>query len=287
MLVNNKKITVTGKFIKIAMITEEWYDDIEDPISFLEKIKNAKLKADIFTFWQRLPDTEPKYSYYMELDSVAALPITNFEHWWMKQINAKTRNMARKAEKKGVEIKLVDYTDDFVQGLFNIFNETPIRQGKPFWHYGKNFEIIKHEFSKNIHREKIIGAYYENELIGFIMLADTENYAMITQILSMIKHRDKSTTNALLARAVEICANQNIPYLVYAKWVSGSLGNFKRHNGFVKVDLPRYYIPLNIKGRIILKLNLHHGIIGIIPEKLKVLLLSIRKKWYSKYILSS
>ena len=25
--------------------------------------------------------------------------------------------------------------------------ETPVRRGKPFWHYGKNFETVKSEIS--------------------------------------------------------------------------------------------------------------------------------------------
>lgn len=280
-LVNNKEITVSGKFVKIARLEEEWYEDIDDPVSLISKLKNSNVTADIFTFWQRLPDIEPKYNYHLEYDSIAVLPISSFDHWWTKQINAKTRNVARKAEKKGVEIKIVDFDDEFVKGMTGIFNETPVRQGKPFWHYGKDFGTIKREFSRYIFREDIIGAYYKNELIGFIMLAYAGNYAITGQILSMIEHRDKSPTNALLAKAVEICADKKIPYLVYAKWEEGTLGAFKRHNGFEKVDLPRHYIPLTLKGRIALKMNLHHGFSGILPQKWKNSLKNFRSKLYS------
>lgn len=282
MLVNNKEITVSGKFVKIARIEEEWYEDIDDPVSLISKLKNSNVKADILTFWQRLPDIEPKYNYYMEYDSIAALPITTFDGWWKKQINAKTRNVARKAEKKGVQIKLTVFDDNFVKGLMAIFNETPIRQNKPFWHYGKDFKKIKKEFSKNIHREGIVGAYLNDELIGFIMLAHADRYAMTTQILSKIGHRDKSPTNALLAKAVEICDKKKIPYLIYAKWVNGPLGDFKRHNGFQRFDLPRYYIPLTIKGKMALKLRLHHGIVGVLPKRIVLQLRDLRTKWYSR-----
>ena len=281
MIVDNKEIKITGRFIKTARLKEEWYEDVDDPKALLEEIKRIKPKPDIFTFWQRLPDIEPKYNYHMEYDPIAALPITSFDHWWKSQINAKTRNVARKAEKKGVEIKLVEFDDEFVKGITAIFNETPVRQGKPFWHYGKDFDTIKREFSRYIFREDMIGAYYKNELIGFIMLAYAGRYAITGQILSKIKHRDKSPTNALLAKAIEVCSEKGIPYLNYAKWEDGTLGSFKQHNGFMKYDLPRYYIPLTIKGKIVLKMYLHHGFAGIIPREIKKHLIDLRKKFYS------
>jgi len=46
----------------------------------------------------------------------------------------------------------------------------------------------------------------------------------------------------------------------YGKKQRDSLADFKRHNGFQKVDLPRYYVPLTAAGRIALRLGLQHGI---------------------------
>lgn len=281
MNVCGKKLQILGKLIRLARLEEEWYEDLDDPEAFIACLKKEKVQADIFTFWQRLPDIEPKYDYFMEYDSIAALPISTYDHWWKSQINAKTRNVARKAEKKGVEIRLTQFDDDFVRGMTNIFNETAIRQGKPFWHYGKTFDTIKEEFSRYIYREEMIGAYYKNELIGFIMLAFAGKYAITGQILSMIQHRDKSPTNGLVAKAVEICSQKNIPYLVYAKWDDGSLGSFKKHNGFEKVNLPRYYVPLNVKGKITLMFKLYKGITGMLSEKNKSYLKNLRYKYFS------
>lgn len=278
MLYQESEIEIKGKFIKIARIKDDWYIDVEDPSFITEKIKG---KADIFTFWQRLPETKPKYNYYLEWISIAVLPIVNFDYWWEKQINAKTRNVVRKAQRNGIIIKLADFDDEFIKGITDIFNETPIRQGKPFWHYGKNFLTIKKEFSKNIHRETIIGAYFNNTLIGFIMLADAGKFLMTTQIISQNQHRDKSPTNALIAKAVEICADKKVPYLVYAFWCDGTLGDFKRHNGFQRMDIPRYYIPLTIKGKIVLFLKIHQGLNAIIPPNLKRYFKFLRWKWNS------
>ncbi|PXF56321.1 MAG: hypothetical protein C4B58_13920 [Deltaproteobacteria bacterium] len=282
MLLDNKKITINGGLIKTARLKDEWYEDIEDPAPLINEIKRSKYKPDIFTFWQRLPETTPKYNYYSEWESIAVIPIKDYDYWWKKQINAKTRNMVRKADKKGVKIKLADFNDEFVKGMRNIFNESPIRQGKPFWHYGKNLETLKKEFSRNLHREDILGAYFNDELIGYIMLAYAGKFAMTTQIVSMIKHRDKAPNNALLAEAIKICDKKKLPYLVYAMWVSGTLGKFKRSNGFERIDLPRYYIPLTAKGKIALNLHLHHGYVGILPERMLKYLIDVRNWWYAK-----
>src|SRR5262249_42666419 len=73
-VVDGKEIVITGGLVKTARLAEEWYQDVEDPELIVEAIKKSKVKVDIFTFWQRLPETEPKYKYYMELESIAALP---------------------------------------------------------------------------------------------------------------------------------------------------------------------------------------------------------------------
>jgi hypothetical protein len=282
MLINGKQIVVKGRIIKIASIDEdeEWFVDIDDPNIIIKEIYNNKIKADVFTFWQRLPNTTPKYDYYMEWDSVAALPVTTYKEWWEKQIDAKTRNVIRKAEKKGIEIRMSAFDEELVKGITDIFNETPIRQGRPFTHYGQSYDSVKDEMADNINRSDFIGAYLNDILVGFIKIIYAGPYAMTVEILSMIEHRDKSPTNALVAKAVELCEEKKIPYLVYAKWPLGPLAEFKKNNGFHKIDLPRYYVPLTVKGKIALKWNLHHGIKELIPEKQRKQLIDIRKKWY-------
>lgn len=282
MKICDKEITIEGGIIKVARLSEEWYEDLEDPVTLIKNLKTKGVKADLFTFWQRLPETEPKYTYFKEWDSIAAIDIKSYDNWWKNQINAKTRNVIRKAEKKGVTIREAEFNDEFVMGMTSIFNEAPIRQGKPFWHYGKSFDTVKKEFSRYLFREDLIGAYYKGELIGFIMLAYAGKYAITGQIIAKIEHRDKAPVNALIAKAVKICADKNLSHLVYAKWDTGTLGNFKRHNGFEKIDLPRYYVPLSAMGRIILKLKLHHGFAGMIPDNIKQLIKNNRMKRYRK-----
>jgi hypothetical protein len=277
----------TGKFIKMAKVEKEFVNEVEDPASVLVQLKNAGLKADIFTFMQPFCERRPKYKYYMEWDNVAAIPLKGYDYWREKQIPKQTRRALRKGFEKGIEVKEVAFNDDLVKGITDIFNETPLRQDKPFWHYGKNFDQVKADMMRDIDRSEFIGAYYKGELIGFIKLLFGEMYARTVQNISKIAHREKYPSNALISKAVEVCCKKEIPFLIYGEFEYGKTGStglieFKRHNGFEKIEIPRYYIPLTLKGRILLAMGLHHGIKGLIPWKIIRFLLEIRKKWYVK-----
>ena len=280
MVINGKKILIEGKIPRIARLEQEWCDDAGDPEILADALRKTADGPDILTFTQRLPDLEPQYGYPMELDSMAVLPIKSYDFWWEKQIERQARNKIRKAQKKGVVVRPTDFDDKLIHGMTSIFNETPIRQGRHFLHYGKDFETIKHQFSRFLFREEIFGAYLREELVGFIFLADAGRYAFLGQIISKIAHRDLAPNNALLAKAVERCAERGFPYLVYALWLDDSLGDFKRSNGFQKFDLPRYFVPLTHKGKLTLKLGLHRGWKGAVPKQLTKPLKKLRRRWY-------
>jgi hypothetical protein len=129
-------------------------------------------------------------------------------------------------------------------------------------------------------REEIFGAYLAEELVGFIFLADAGKYAFLGQIISKIAHRDLAPNNALLAKAVERCAERGFPYLVYALWLDDSLGDFKRSNGFQRFDVPRYFVPLTPIGKLALKVGLHRGRKEAVPKQLRKPLKKLRKHWY-------
>ena len=280
MEINGKDIRIEGTMPRVARLDDEWFDDVETPEILIDTLRKIKRVPDILTFWQRLPEMKPRFCYRMEPDSIAALPITSYSYWWQKQIDGAARNKVRKAEKKGVVVRLTDFNDEFVQGITSIFNETPTRQGRRFLHYGKSFETIKRQFSRFLFREEILGAYVGEELVGFIMLANAGKYAVLGQIISKIARRDLAPNNALLAKAVERCADKEIPYLAYAYWLDDGLGEFKRSNGFQKFDLPRYFVSLTRKGEWALNLGLHRGWKEAIPKRLRKPLKTLRTHWY-------
>jgi Acetyltransferase (GNAT) domain len=280
MEIDGKQIAIDGAIPRVAHLDQEWFEDVEKPDMLVDALRNTKPVPDIFTFWQRLPELEPKYSYRMEPDAIAALPITSYSSWWEKQIDGAARNKVRKAQKKGIEVRLANLDDRFVEGMTSIFNETPIRQGRHFLHYGKDFETVKRQFSRFLFREEIFGAYLGEELVGFIMLANAGRYAVLGQIISKIARRDLAPTNALLAKAVERCAEKGFHYLAYAQWLENGLGDFKRSNGFQKFDLPRYFVPLTRKGELALNLGLHRGWKDALPDRIKTPLKKVRKFWH-------
>jgi hypothetical protein len=272
-------IEITGRFIRIARLQDEWYRDLGDPAPLIDSCR-SRGDVDLFTFWQRLPESHPKYTFAIEWDSIAVLPVSTFDHWWRQQINNKTRNLVVKAKKKGVVVKRAVFDEHFIGGMSRIFNETPIRQERAFVHYGKDAETVKKEFSRYLFREELLGAYLGDELIGFAMVANAGRYAMLGQIISMVRHRDKSPTNALIAAAVELCAERRFPALVYALWPKGSLMDFKKHNGFECVRLPRFYVPVTARGRIALSLGFHRKMSERLPEATVSWLKGLRAQFY-------
>ena len=284
-LVKNQAFLVSGDFIKTASLRqdkEEWLEDIEEPDEVIQALKAAPLKVDILRFWQRIPETETKYGYYKEWRYVAAIPVTEYKHWLQKQISPKARNKIKKSAKFGVVIEETELTDELVRGITDIFNQSPVRRGKRFWHYGKDFETVKKEMSLDLNESIFITAYYGKELIGFIKLLFADRYAMLTLILDKINHRDKAPMNGMIAKAVEICAQRKVPYIVYMMWRRGGHGDFQESNGFERIPVPEYFVPLTFKGAIALRLGLHRGVRGLMPEKFMPWLLALRAKWYSR-----
>ena len=287
MKIDDAEVVIRGNIIKIIQLKDEWDYDIDNPEEFIKKINSQGIKADIFSFIQRIPDTTPKYDYLMEWDNFAAIPINSFDQWWMKQIDDKVRNRARRAEKKGVEIKEVDLDEALVDGIIGIYNENPVRQGRPYDHYGEAKDVVKADMEDRVDRSSFVCAFYKGELIGFIKLINAGNFIRTSGTVAKMAHRDKSPMNALIAASVKACADRNMPYLVYGKYAYGgkgvdSLTEFKEQNGFKKVEIPRYYVPLTLTGKVGLKLNMHNGVKQALPEGLVKRLIDLRKKWYAR-----
>jgi hypothetical protein len=225
----------------------------------------------------------------MEWDNLAVLPVSTFDHWWMHQIRSLPRNRARQAEKKGVVLREVPVDEALFRGIVEIYNECPIRQGKRFPYYGMNLDGARLYASTFLDRSIYIGAFIGDSMIGFIKLVmdESRTQACLVHILSMVKHKDKAPTNALIAAAVRCCADRGIRYLVYERFAYGkkkedSLSHFKEVNGFARVNLPRYYVPLTPLGRAALRLGLHHRLVDHLPESLIAKFRDLRRAWYSR-----
>jgi len=286
-----KDIKVEGKLIRIAHLDGDKYTFPDDPEALLTALRSCGTRIDLFTFLQKLPETSPKYRYPMEWDNLAALPVSTFDHWWTHQIRSFPRNRARQAEKKGVTFREVPFGEELLKGICEIYNECPIRLGKHFPHYGMSIERAREYAGTFLDRSIYIGAFLGDSMIGFIKLVvnETGTYACLVHILSMVRHKDKAPTNALIAQAVRFCAERRIAYLVYENFSYGkkqgdSLSHFKEVNGFQRVDLPRYFVPLTPVGKAAFRLGLHRGLVDHLPESVAAKLREFRRAWYGRKI---
>jgi hypothetical protein len=284
-----KAVRVQGRLIRQARLDADKYLFLDDPEPMLQSLRTSGVRVDLFTFVQKLPETSSRYAYPVEWDNFAALPISTFDHWWEHQIGFKARNKAKQAEKKGVIVREIPFDDDLLRGIWEVYNESPVRQGKPNAHYGKDLETVRKEEATYLDHSVFIGAYYQHKLIGFVKLVadETRTQAGLMNIVSMIQHRDKAPTNALVAHAVRVCADRGISYLVYSNFAYGkkerdSLSDFKERNGFQKIDVPRYYVPLTAAGAVGFRLGLHRRLAEHLPEHLIAPIRELRRLWYNR-----
>jgi hypothetical protein len=287
--VQDREIRIDRRLIRLGYIDGEGFQFLKDPEAAIRTLRESRPGIDIFTFIQKLSETTPKYSFPTESDNFAVLPITTFDDWMKHQIDFKVRNKIRKAEKNGVRVREVPFDDSLIRAISVIYNESPIRQGKRFWHYGKDLETLRKMKATFLERSIFIGAFYQETMIGFVKLVASEDYSQAgtMHIISMVSYRDRAATNALIAQAVRSCADRKIPLLWYANMLYGNkerdpLADFKRHNGFQKVDIPRYFVPLTLAGRVGLRLGLHRGLNSWVPESLARRYRSLRSEWYAR-----
>lgn len=271
-------LVVTGKMFKTAQVYDEvWLEpsNLPDPLTVIEKLRSFHGRPDVFTFAQRLPEVTPKHQYCLEWDNFAVTRTASYEQWFEQMISKEVRKKIKKAARQGVTTEEVHFDDKLVRGIKSIYDESPYRQGRPFWHYQKDVDTIKAENSTYSDRSIFIGAFYSGMLIGFVKLILLGNVASTMQVISKIEHFDKAPNNALLAKTVSVCSSLGVEFLTYGAYSYGrkgefsSITDFKRANGFFRMDVPRYYVPLTFKGKAVLrsgirniaKMRIHSGLI--------------------------
>lgn len=283
----NRNFRVRGRWIRTATLEHEWYDELGGPEAAIREAKAHPGKPDIFTFIQRPPQTAAPLPFYHETDHVAAIPITTFDHWFEKQVIKKTRKNVRRSQKHGVTVRRTHLDDTLVNGIMRIHREVPMRSGRPFRHFDDDFETCKRKHATFPDRSIFIGAYHEERLIGFIKMVLAGSTARTMQFISMDEYRDYSPANALLCEAVKICAERGITHLVYGKLNYGKRGNagleeFKRANGFERLEFPRYFVPFTWKGRLAIRAGLHGDLLDKVPQPLLKLARDVRTRMYLK-----
>jgi hypothetical protein len=286
--IGRKTVVITGRWVKVASLQSEgWVEtELEDPESCVRELlrqRETGLRADVFTFAQKPPSATRRYAYPMDPDSIAVARFRSFKEWW-ESLPQETRKNVRRAQKRGVKIAIQQLTDELVRGIVEINNESPLRQGRRFPHFGKSFEEVKKDYSSFLDRSDFICATHGTELIGILKVVYRGDIASILQLLVKLRHQDKRPANALLAKAMEICENKGISYLTYGKFNYGnkaedSLTEFKIRHGFQEDLVPRYYVPLTTRGAVWRRLRLYRGLLGILPSGMIKVWLKARLAW--------
>jgi hypothetical protein len=287
---DQEQIVVSGRWLRMASIRDEDVRDTRvalDPEAYLNKLRAENIKADIFTFSEPLPNSGPAFNYPFSWNNLAVIPITTFDDWWQNRLTQVTRKNVRRAGRRGAEVKVVPLDEQLARGIKSIYDETPVRQGRRFWHYNKSLEWVLQANSTYRDRSEFLCAYSGEELIGFMRLIYVGEYATIMQILSKNAHFDKRPTNLLISKAVEQCVAHGIRYLVYGRFVYGKnnkspLTEFKRRNGFESVQVRTYHVPLTRLGRLAVKTKLHLGPKHFLPENFLYWLLNLRSWFYNR-----
>ena len=285
--VNGKSIVVKGKWLRIAVIhEEEWLEtEVEDPDLCVKALKEqvwGNHPADIFSFSQKLPGTAPKYSYPMEWDSIAAIRIATFKTWW-ENLPQETRKNVRRSQKRGVTVVVKNLDTSLIQDLIDLNNDAPVRQGKPFTHFGKTFDQVARDQASFLDRSDYICAYAEAQLVGVAKLVYRGDVASILTFLTKKSQQDKRPANALMAKTVELCEQKKISHLIFGMFNYGNkrdtpLREFKIRHGFEEILVPHFFVPLTVKGAISVKLKLHRGLLGLLPHSVISLLVNARAK---------
>jgi hypothetical protein len=268
-------------FVRMAQDVQEYEKNIVPSEEFLDKLVERGI--DIFTFLERkwcYPTSNSAATWMKSEDNVGLLEIKDYPEWWT-DVGKKTRNMVRRAKKSGIEVTTVQPNEKLAEGIWKIYNETPIRQGRAFIHYGESLKsVTANMFAAR--NSTFIGAFLQNELVGFLQIIYGDNIAIVSQILSLQKHWDKAVNNALLSKAVEICASNGERWLIYGRIGNHpSLDKFKESNGFVKYPITRYYVPLTRKGRFAAHMGLQRELKDVLPQSLKYPLIPVLN-WVSR-----
>ncbi|HXS76330.1 MAG TPA: hypothetical protein VN753_09135 [Terracidiphilus sp.] len=289
--VNNDTLIATGKRLRIAKIRGEEMREraIDAPELYVEALKKSRstLKADIFTFAQKLPATDQLFQYRMERESIAAISLVSFQQWW-EGLPQESRKNTRRSQKRGVTLAIRRLDPDVVEGIRGVNDDSPTRQGAKNAYYGLTSEETVKRYGEFEGRCDFICAYSGEEMIGFLHLVYREKVAAILNLTVKPSQLDKRPANALVTKAVETCHSRGISHITYGNYNYGNkrdspLREFKVRNGFQEILVPRYYVPLTLWGRICMGMNLHRGLIGILPAPMIAVGLRARAVWYKKF----
>lgn len=270
------RLVATGAFLRqVKVFDEELVEAAQWPSvdQVQAAIRMTRLRADIYSFARPFDIGFDLPGAHREPDNLAVLSTRSYDNWWV-ELPRQTRRNVKIAGERGVVTREARFDDELVLGIKRIYDETPVRQGRHFWHFDRSIERVKELNGTYLDRSHFIGAYFEGELIGILKYVRVDRVAILIQILTMQSHRDRRAIFALLRHAVELCRQQGLEDLVYGKFDYGvnrdsTLAEFKRRTGFVEHKFDRFHVPFTAFGRLALSTGLHQSWHHLLPMGMK------------------
>ena len=255
----NRQPTIETR--SLGVVTVAKYDTSSEFLIDVDPDNVPHVKADLFSFWNRDWIQPRTYDYPSVEDNVCLLSISAHREWF-RQIKRKTRNMIRKSQKSDCTVASLAFNRDSYERILQIFQETPTRQGRPFPnYYMTSWRHVAEKLMPWQATSQLIGLFLKDTLIGFTALVFVDGYILISHFLSYQQHYDKAPNNRLMSAIVQTAEAKGIHTIVYGKMASGNTGlnRFRRHHGFRRFRVPRYYVAMSGKGRVIMKIGINRS----------------------------
>jgi hypothetical protein len=186
-----------------------------------------------------------------------------FHDIWTKKFSKHARNAARRAEKLGVQVDLIENINEWIDDLV-LCNISSLRRQKR--------TMLRKKYDRNLflsylkeHREslgdhfRIFGAFYHRRLIAFVTTLEFRKLLLITSIMSRSDYLSKRPNDALLTHVIKYACDARLDWVYYSfdrvsrdqskRSLLPSLMKFKFEHGFDEFPVPIYRLPLSSVGK--------------------------------------
>ncbi len=271
---------------------EEWQDQpVSDPVALVQQLMRSGRRPPCLRLVGLDAHSRTQLQAFttcrVRWEDTAQISTQDVESWWAS-LPQETRKNVRRAKRRAVEVRPVVLDERLAQGIAGIYNESPTRQGRTFWHFGKDVRTVLSDNGSYAERSQFLGAYWRDELVGFLKWVKVGDQARIMQILSLQRHHDKRVMTALIAQAVVECHAHGLRSLIYGRmhYTSASedaLVQFKRRHGFDAVAYPVVIAALTPWGRWCVRMGWDRPWAQHAPARLVGLARGIRRQWWRAF----
>ncbi|MCW3999783.1 MAG: hypothetical protein NWE93_06055 [Candidatus Bathyarchaeota archaeon] len=253
---SNKESFVISRY---GLLTEgrliDEYLNIDHPI---EKLCQINDQVDVISFPQRsFFDNIEHYPFYSKTETIGLLTLENHDMWF-NNLRKSERRLIRKARQLGIETHIRRKNENDNKAIFNLYHETPVRQGmifSPYFGYSKT-NTIGDFAGADAESLMIAVAYLDGRLVGLLCCRVGTLGARFQTFISTSR-RIPGLNNLLIDCIVNAACERKLRFIVYGHMnIMPSLDEFKIHNGFRPHSERRYYVPLTQRGAALSRLGL-------------------------------